>query len=130
VRLTAGGGAKKLSRLTAKLVKIRPVGKPGHDVSSAPGLAFRRDKKTILPGKHDVTGDSRGGLSPAREPGGTLQRRVDSLPDVAWPARSTTDLAADRGCYARCCQPDTACSIATIPAGPRAPELRLSVTVA
>jgi hypothetical protein len=33
--------AEQLSRLTAKLVKIRSVGKPGHDVSSAPGLAFK-----------------------------------------------------------------------------------------
>ena len=55
MRLTVDGGAEQLSRLTAKLVKIRSVRKPGHDVSSAPGLAFRRDKKTILPGKHDVT---------------------------------------------------------------------------
>jgi hypothetical protein len=55
VWVTAGSGAEQLSGLTAKLVKIRSVGKPRHDVSSAPGLAFRRDKKTILPGKHDVT---------------------------------------------------------------------------
>lgn len=83
VRLTVGSGAEQLSRLTAKLVKIRSVRKPGHNVSSAPGLAFRRDKKTILPGKARCHADHGGGLSPSREPGGILQRRAARLPDAA-----------------------------------------------
>ena len=55
----------------------------------------RRDKKTILPRLHDVTADRRGGLSPSREPGGTIQRRTLSPPDAAWPARFTADLPTD-----------------------------------
>jgi hypothetical protein len=82
-------------RGAAKLVKIRSFGKPGHNVSSAPGLAFRRGKKTILPGKARCHIDDGGGLSPAREPGGTLQRLTRSLSDAAWPVAFTTELATD-----------------------------------
>jgi hypothetical protein len=39
--------------------------------------------------------DHGGGLSPAREPGGALQRLTRSLPDVAGPVAFTTELATD-----------------------------------
>jgi len=68
----------------------------------------RRDKNTILPRLHDVTADRRGGLSPSREPGGTILRRTPSPPDAAWPARFTADLPteAELPGYARRCQPE------------------------
>jgi hypothetical protein len=92
VRLTAGSGAEQLSRLTAKLVKIRSVRKPGHDVSSAPGLAFRRDKKTILPGKHDATPIMEVDAVLPASPAASSSAVPPGYPTLR-PARFTTDLA-------------------------------------
>ena len=54
--------------------------------------AVRRRRSCQESSCHDDYG---GELSPAREPGGTLQRLTRSLPDAAWPVEFTTELATD-----------------------------------
>src|SRR5580704_5712752 len=109
VRLTVDSGAEQFSRLTAKLVKIRSVRKPGHDVSSAPGPAFRRDKKTILPGKHDATPIMEVDAVLPASPAASSSAVPPGYPTPR-PARFTTDLATTQSSgYAGCCQPKTAC---------------------
>jgi hypothetical protein len=78
-RIAICRGTEQLSCLTAKLIKVGPVGKSGHHVSSPPGLAFGRDTKTILPQSTmseavEVEVEVEVDSGPAREPGGALLR--------------------------------------------------------